>query len=303
MGILNLQMMSLIFFSHVLITNAMKLQVDIIVPSVVLNGKDALLECHYDLDDEGLYSLKWYKGNEEIFRFIPGEEFLSDRIKGFNLPGVKIDMERSDKHKILLQNVNFDTTGRYRCEIVAEGPSFQTMSSARHLNVVQIPSEDPIITGGQLRYSIGDTVEVNCTSKDSLPAVNLSWYINGEQVDRSHLRHYPLEEVEETGLQSTTLGLQFKVRQKHFRHGGLKIKCLATLAALYWRSDERSAEPAAMRSPHNLNEHEAYAAVSPNSEGNSNWFYSIGSGSDSMLRRMSIIALLIAVYLTHQFGT
>jgi len=86
-----------------------------------------------------------------------------------------------------------------------------------------------------------------------------------------------LEEVEETGLQSTTLGLQFKVRQKHFRHGGLKIKCLATLAALYWRSDERSAEPAAMRSPHNLNEHEAYAAVSPNSEGNSNWFYSIGN--------------------------
>ena len=70
----------------------MKLQVDISVPSVVLNGKDALLECHYDLDDEGLYSLKWYKGNEEIFRFIPGEEFLSDRIKGFNLPGVKIDV-------------------------------------------------------------------------------------------------------------------------------------------------------------------------------------------------------------------
>ena len=81
--------LSVLYFSG-LFTNAMKLLVDIIVPSIVLKGKDALLECQYDLDDEGLYSLKWYKGNEEIFRFIPGEEFLSDRIKGFNLPGVNI---------------------------------------------------------------------------------------------------------------------------------------------------------------------------------------------------------------------
>jgi hypothetical protein len=80
---------SLLYFS-VLFTNAVKLLVDIIIPSIVLNGKDALLECQYDLDDEALYSLKWYKGNEEIFRFIPGEELLSDRIKGFNLPGVNI---------------------------------------------------------------------------------------------------------------------------------------------------------------------------------------------------------------------
>ncbi|KAK2726923.1 hypothetical protein QYM36_007686 [Artemia franciscana] len=223
----------------------MKLLVDIIVPSIVLKGKDALLECQYDLDDEGLYSIKWYKGNEEIFRFIPGEELLSDRIKGFNLPGVNIvrakiptmleksdigstdfnggtndpkQMEESDKHKILLHNVNFDTAGRYRSEIVAEGPSFQTMSNAQHLSVVhlyiiksnsvndfskiksqvhhyvdqkvrlkekillKIPSEDPIITGGQLRYSIGDIVDVNCTSKDSLPAANLTWYINGDPV-------------------------------------------------------------------------------------------------------------------------
>ncbi|XP_065567307.1 uncharacterized protein LOC136031546 isoform X2 [Artemia franciscana] len=293
----NLQLMSLVFFSHVLFTNAMKLLVDIIVPSIVLKGKDALLECQYDLDDEGLYSIKWYKGNEEIFRFIPGEELLSDRIKGFNLPGVNIVMEESDKHKILLHNVNFDTAGRYRSEIVAEGPSFQTMSNAQHLSVVQIPSEDPIITGGQLRYSIGDIVDVNCTSKDSLPAANLTWYINGDPVDRSYLRQYPLEEVQETGLQSITLGLQFKVRQKHFKHGGLKIKCLATLAALYWRSDERNAEPAAMRSSYNLQEHKANAKVSPTSEDSRCWFFNIGSGSDCIFQGMAIVTVLNAVCL------
>ncbi|KAK2726776.1 hypothetical protein QYM36_007576 [Artemia franciscana] len=97
-----------------------------------------------------------------------------------------------------------------------------------------------------------------------------------ECVDRSYLRQYPLEEVQETGLQSITLGLQFKVRQKHFKHGGLKIKCLATLAALYWRSDERSAEPAAMTSSYNLHEHKAYAEVSPTSEDSRYWFFNIG---------------------------
>ncbi|XP_065572973.1 uncharacterized protein LOC136035231 [Artemia franciscana] len=162
---------------------------------------------------------------------------------------------------------------------------------------LEIPSEDPIITGGQLRYSIGDIVDVNCTSKDSLPAANLTWYINGEPVDRSYLRQYPLEEVQETGLQSITLGLQFKVRQKHFKHGGLKIKCLATLAALYWRSDERSAEPAAMTSSYNLHEHKAYAEVSPTSEDSRYWFFNIGSGSDCIFQGMAIVTVLNAACL------
>ena len=33
-----------------------------------------------------------------------------------------------------------------------------------------------------------------------------------------------------------------KVRHKHFRKGDLKLKCLATIAQLYWRSNEASME-------------------------------------------------------------
>ncbi|KAK2726906.1 hypothetical protein QYM36_007676 [Artemia franciscana] len=127
--------------------------------------------------------------------------------------------------------------------------------------------------------------------------VTAYWYNLSERktVDRSYLRQYPLEEVQETGLQSITLGLQFKVRQKHFKHGGLKIKCLATLAALYWRSDERNAEPAAMRSSYNLQEHKANAKVSPTSEDSRCWFFNIGSGSDCIFQGMAIVTVLNAL--------
>jgi hypothetical protein len=39
------------------------------------------------------------------------------------------------------------------------------------------------------------------------------------------------------------LGLHFVIKTRHFRKGDLKFKCTATLAALYWQSNEASAEP------------------------------------------------------------
>lgn len=45
----------------------------------------------------------------------------------------------------------------------------------------------------------------------------------------------------EGGLE-TTLGLEFRVRPKHFRQGDMKLKCLATVATVYWRSNEESVE-------------------------------------------------------------
>lgn len=44
-------------------------------------------------------------------------------------------------------------------------------------------------------------------------------------------------------METSVLGLHFIVKQRHFRKGDLKLKCTATLAALYWQSNEASAEP------------------------------------------------------------
>lgn len=62
------------------------------------------------------------------------------------------------------------------------------------------------------------------------------------QAERHHLKFYPIvEDID--GLETSMLGLHFVIKTRHFRKGDLKFKCTATLAALYWQSNEASAEP------------------------------------------------------------
>ena len=65
--------------------------VELIVPELVLVGEDAALECFYDLEGEDLYSVKWYKGGKEFFRYIPGNK---ERITTFSHRGVGVDVSR-----------------------------------------------------------------------------------------------------------------------------------------------------------------------------------------------------------------
>lgn len=43
-------------------------------------------------------------------------------------------------------------------------------------------------------------------------------------------------------MQTATLGLEFRVANKHFRQGDMKLKCLATIATVYLQSNEESVE-------------------------------------------------------------
>lgn len=86
-----------------------------------------------------------------------------------------------------------------------------------------LPDQGPTIVGSRVRYRIGDRVQVNCTSGRSRPATRLAWYVNGEPAPASALQ--PLQEYKHLdGLESTSLGLDFKVKPKHFRKGDLKLK-------------------------------------------------------------------------------
>lgn len=38
------------------------------------------------------------------------------------------------------------------------------------------------------------------------------------------------------------LGLEFRLQRKHFKRGDMKIKCLATIATVYWKTNELSIE-------------------------------------------------------------
>ena len=47
-----------------------------------------------------------------------------------------------------------------------------------------VPTRDPVIEGHKNRYSVGDWVQLNCTSNASLPETELSWYVNYKEVSR-----------------------------------------------------------------------------------------------------------------------
>lgn len=93
-----------------------------------------------------------------------------------------------------------------------------------HLSFAVLPEEDPKISGGKSRYQIGEIVHVNCTSGRSKPAVKLSWFINGEPADYHYLTKYKAHVTGREGLEQSTLGLRFKVKQKHFHLGDMKLK-------------------------------------------------------------------------------
>ncbi|XP_029676995.1 uncharacterized protein LOC115243866 isoform X1 [Formica exsecta] len=229
-------------------TNGLRM-LQLIVPKHVVLGQNIRLECNFNLDDEKLYSVKWYKDGNEFYRYVPQEQ---PPAMAFNLPGVTAIIHNSTKRTVILSSVNLMSTGRYRCEVSAEAPSFQTVSDHSDMEVVALPEHGPIITppprSGKHRYQAGDVMRFNCTSTKSKPHAMLSWFINGEPVEAQFLKPL-LTDVDREGLETATLGLEFRLRSKHFKKGDLKIKCLATIYTLYWKSNELSIEGERMKIP------------------------------------------------------
>jgi len=63
--------------------------VGVIVPVAVSPGDTVTLQCSYDLEGDELYTVKWYKGRQEFFRYVP-KELPHTRV--FPLPGVNVDV-------------------------------------------------------------------------------------------------------------------------------------------------------------------------------------------------------------------
>jgi hypothetical protein len=47
--------------------------VRVTIPTAVKKGDNANLICNYDLEGDALYSIKWYKGKREFYRYTPRE--------------------------------------------------------------------------------------------------------------------------------------------------------------------------------------------------------------------------------------
>lgn len=59
------------------------------IPNHQVRDTSAVLECHYDLDGEALYSVKWYKDGNEFYRYVPRD---MPPAQIFSLVGVTVDV-------------------------------------------------------------------------------------------------------------------------------------------------------------------------------------------------------------------
>jgi len=95
-------------------------------------GNNTRLQCEYDLQGEQLYTVKWYKDDNEFYRFLPGE---SPEVQMFNITGVYVDQKHSTAESIVLRALGLESSGQYRCEVTVDAPSFQTVTNCSVLTV------------------------------------------------------------------------------------------------------------------------------------------------------------------------
>ncbi|XP_066908485.1 uncharacterized protein [Halyomorpha halys] len=90
-----------------------------------VRGNMSRLECKFDLQGESLYSVKWYKDGHEFYRYLPRD---SPPGQVFPLNGVRVIQDESNESQVTIGPLELSSSGRYRCEVSAEAPSFQTVS-------------------------------------------------------------------------------------------------------------------------------------------------------------------------------
>ncbi|KAG6456659.1 cell adhesion molecule 3 [Manduca sexta] len=207
--------------------------VELRVPTHEREGGSALLGCQYDMEDDVLYSVKWYKDSNEFFRYAPKNY---PPIKHFDRRGVYVDESRSSATEVTLVNLTRDSAGMYSCEVSGEAPNFTTVTSQKYITMHLLPDRGPQTTGLQERYFIDDEVLANCTSSASRPEAHLKWLINGRPAPRHFLiGPWYRVSVQRADAVETTLQLRFRVVPSDFNDGAMRIKCQATIAPLYQR--------------------------------------------------------------------
>ncbi|KAL9693659.1 hypothetical protein quinque_012944 [Culex quinquefasciatus] len=120
--------------------------VQVTVPQAVRRGDNAMLYCHYDMDGENLYSVKWYKGRREFYRYTPKE---NPAMKVFPVAGVIVKRVASNESQLMLVGLNVASSGKYSCEVSADAPSFHTMIVTGDLEVC---ASSPYSETGYVNY-------------------------------------------------------------------------------------------------------------------------------------------------------
>ncbi len=127
-------------------------------------------------------------------------------------------VSQSDNKSVTLRSVQRRLTGFYKCEVTADAPSFHTeivkmvivvtgtllvwnwieLHTLFHLRQIsnfsrdvrtisEEPEDPPFLITEKIKYSEGDRIKANCTSRKSFPAANLTWFVNDQKVKKKKI--------------------------------------------------------------------------------------------------------------------
>ncbi|KAJ8975497.1 hypothetical protein NQ317_017004, partial [Molorchus minor] len=146
-----------------------------IEPKVVEKGGTSTLKCSYDLEGGPLYTVSWYRGHHEFYRYTPKD---NPKTKIFPFTGVHVDLKQSNEHQVVLRKVGFNLSGKFSCEVTTDAPLFTAVTVSKNMSVVVLPSKPPTLTTERSYYEVGDTLRANCKSSPSKPPANLTFVLS-----------------------------------------------------------------------------------------------------------------------------
>ncbi|XP_014225514.1 uncharacterized protein LOC106651504 isoform X1 [Trichogramma pretiosum] len=226
-----------------------------VTPEVVEQGQEAILRCSYELEDEPLYSLKFYRGEHEFYRYSPNER---PQTKIFNFTWIEVDASRSSESQVTIRKVDFILKGNFSCEVTTN-PSYTTMTSTKSLTVVSVPRGKPVIASERKRYEPGETLRANCSIPLSRPAARIFFTLNDDAVNEIFVKE---GEASREGDSRQSIELSMPLKSVHYSLSGeLKLRCNAKIADIYdeWSelrlgsSRQREPVPASVRSSSSSN--------------------------------------------------
>ncbi|XP_045126113.1 uncharacterized protein LOC123513195 [Portunus trituberculatus] len=219
------------------------------VPAVALEGDQVHLRCDYEEESpSSLYTLKWYKNEQEFFRHQPGltPSEGEDRCRNhhhYHVDGVSVDCWVSTEKDVVLQGVTGATSGDYQCEVIGDYPTFRKETHKARLTVFTEPLQKPLIAGVRDSYTPLETVSLTCTATNKQYLPLLSWRINGNPVPQEYVINYSDRHA---------LDLRFVARSDLFVRGVITVTCLASFGGRHLQAAEETLANAHYRGTHDF---------------------------------------------------
>ncbi|KAM7360717.1 beaten path Vc [Cochliomyia hominivorax] len=208
------------------------------VPRIIDASQKAKLFCSYEMANQTLNSVKWYKDGQEFFRYSP---LTPPTTNWFPVRGVTIAEGSSHCNQFIcnveLKNLNVHSSGSYRCEVSGDAPEFKLVDETANMTVGVLPKFDPYISGLQHTYRYGDSIILNCSSEWSNPPATLTWYINNKTASMTTLQPQ-INEISRSSdgfpLSASNLQLRIYVDDQRFigKSEVLELKCVADIMGI-----------------------------------------------------------------------